>query len=382
MRQPEGGTEFETLLDTAGTSSVDHRSDVRCWRDEGRALYFVEVATGRLLKKIHTDPDNSNKRVFPSPLVSTPAIYQADVGTLTTQAYLVDADGVIWRIDMSKPDQLSDDPMDGWTARPFHDIFYDRGPADGELTYEAPILSVDNDGRVVVIVGTGDNNNFVKTTVQNRVVSLTEMLDTEVTGGVPERFSAALNWEMRVKSGTTGTRLVPSELVTGTMGLFNGTLFFGTFIAITGADACDMGKGRIHAVHYLNRDTSSPNDGPVQTFPPVLMNEIATDESAAAINIAPENAVDNLMLMGLGLTQRPTCTVVDPDETFDVWGQDLTPVTSLADPAIYLVAQGSGARAVNGLLQRRQGSNLGSVELQINKPSTLSRVISWATSTD
>jgi len=381
MPHPTTSSAFETLQDTAGSGVLEHRSDVRCWREQGRALYFVEVATGRLIKKIYMDPDAGNKRVFPSPLVGTPAIYQADVGTLTTQAYVVDADGVIWRIDMSDPDPQSAKPMDGWTARPFHDIFWGRGPADGELTYEAPVLSVDNDGRVVVIVGTGDNNNFVKTTVQNRVVSLTEVRDTSVTGTEPERFRAAMNWEMRVNSGSTGTRLVASELVTGTMGLFNGTLFFGTFIAITGADACDMGKGRIHAVHYLNRDGTSPNDGG-KTYPPILMNEVATDASAAAINIAPEDAVDNLMLMGLGLTQRPSCTVVDPDQTFDVWGQDLTPVTSLADPAIYLVAQGSGDRSATSLLQQRQGSNLGSVELRIDKPSTLSRVVSWATSTD
>jgi type IV pilus assembly protein PilY1 len=371
-----------TTLDAVGSSTgFNHRADIRCWRDQGRALYFVEVETGRLLKKIYTDPDTSNTRVFPSPLVSTPAIYQADVGTLTTQAYVVDADGVIWRIDMSSADQVSADPMTGWTARPFHDIFHGRLPDEGELTYEAPILSVDRDGRVVVIVGTGDNNNFVKPTVENRVVSLTEVRDTAVTGTVPERFKAAMNWEMRVKAGTTGPRLVASELVTGTMGLFNGTLFFGTFIAITGADACDMGKGRIHAVHYLNRDTTQPNDDS-GTYAPVLNNEVADDTSAIAINIAPENAIDNLMLMGLGLTQRPSCTIVDPDQTFDVWGESLTPVTSLADPAIYLVAQGSGDRNATTLLQRRQGSNLGSVELRLDKPSTLSRIVSWATSTD
>ena len=170
--------------------------------------------------------------------------------------------------------------MAGWTVRPFHDLFWDRGPAGGELTYEQPMLSVDTDGRLVVIVGTGDNNNFVKPTIENRVVSLTEVLDTNVTNpGRPEDFKASLNWEMRVKP-TNG--LVASELVTGSMGLYNGALFFATFIAITGSNACDMGKGRIHAVDYVLHDATDTNGTNPQTYGPLRLPGLAGDSGGTS----------------------------------------------------------------------------------------------------
>jgi hypothetical protein len=61
----------------------------------------------------------------------------------------------------------------------------------------------------------------------------------------------------------------------------------------------------------------------------------------------------------------------------------LPTVTSLAQPSIYLVAQASSSsNSVNNLVQKRQGSSLGSVELQLKKNATMSRVVSWATSVD
>lgn len=371
-------TVFKTLRSpTDPVGPFDHRSDVRCWQDMGRALYFVEVETGRLLKKIYLN--SASARIFPSPLVSTPAVFGAGVGSLTTRGYVVDADGVIWRIDMSAADQVAGNPAAGWTVQPFHDIFFNRGPADGELTYEAPILSVDNAGQVVLLAGTGDNNNFVKTTVRNRVVSLTEVVDPLATG--TERFKAAMNWEMRVKAAATGPRFVESELVTGTMGLFNGTLLFGTFIALAGSDACDLGRGRIHAVHYLLRDEAQPNDS-TGTYAPMLINDLAVDsDGTSVINVAPENAVSNLMLMGLGVTSRPSCEV--PAQTYDVFGNtDFHGIGQASDPSVYLVAQGSGARTTTTLLQNRANSRLGSIDLRLNRPSSLSRVLSWATSID
>jgi type IV pilus assembly protein PilY1 len=377
-----GSTAFKTFApqDGAATATLSHRSDVRCWKDIGRALYFVDVETGQLIKKIHTD--SANKLIFPSPLVSTPAVFEGDIGTLASRAFLTDADGVVWRIDMSAADPNPTDPMAGWTARPFHDIFWDRAPDQGELTYEPPMLSVDPEGRLVVIVGTGDNNNFVKPTVNNRVVSLTEVLATSVVNpSQATDYKASLNWELRVKP-TNG--LVASELVTGSMGLFNGSLFFGTFIAITGSNACDMGKGRIHAVNYVLHDSADTNATSPQTYGPLRIPaaELAGDSGGTSlINVSATNAVNNFMIMGLGVTQRPTCSQVDTTD-FNVFSQSLPTVTSLAQPSIYLVAQASGDKSVNSLAQKYKGSALNSIELKLKKNATMSRVVSWATSVD
>ncbi len=382
---------FSEIPDAAGNAPhIPVRAEVRCWQDIGRALYFVDVENGRLLKKIHKDA--SGKLVFSSPLVSTPALFSGDIGAVASRAFITDADGVIWRVDLSSADQKntiinagdqSGDPTIGWVARPFHDIFWDKGPGDGELSYEAPLLSVDDQGQLVVIVGTGDNNNFVKPTVENRVVSLREVIDSSVgvTPDTPQSYKAALNWEYRVKP--TGG-LVPSELVTGSMGLLDGQLFFGTFIAVSGGDACDLGKGRIHAVDYLARDLNDSNQTTPLTYGPRLLTatELGLDSAGqSVINVDASAALDNFMVMGLGVTERPTCSVFDTND-FSVFGQGVPGMSTLNPPAIYLVAQASGDKGATSLIQKHGGSALGSIELQLQKKATSSRVLSWATTID
>jgi type IV pilus assembly protein PilY1 len=388
MRDPNTSQAFISYLDVpvAGNTMIGsqrHRSDVRCWKDKGRALYFVDVETGRLLKKIHTD--SAGRLVFPSPLVSTPALFENDIGTVASRAFITDADGVIWRVDLTgDPSTYQDEnalhqkPLTGWNARPFHDVFFGMQPGDGELSYEAPILTSDPNANLVVIVGTGDSNNFVKPTVANRVVSLTEVPDPTGQPG----YKAAVNWEVRMDQ-SKGLSFVPSELVTGTMGLFNGQLYFGTFMAVSGSDACDLGKGRIHAVDYLARDTNVVYSSPA-TYGPKRLSaaELGLDTGdAAVVNVDAAHAVTNFMAMGLGVTERPTCQVLDP-ENFSVWGAQSWDVKTVSQPSIYLVAQASGSSGASSLVQNRQGSKMGSIQLKLNKKLSLSRLTSWATSVD
>ena len=122
------GRPFQSLAPqddgTGNINAFDHRFDVRCWKDSGRALYFVDVETGLLIKKIYKTSGSTGSYIFPSPIISTPSIFQSDIGTLASRAFVTDADGVIWRIDLSANDQDATHPMAGWTARPFHDIFW------------------------------------------------------------------------------------------------------------------------------------------------------------------------------------------------------------------------------------------------------------------
>jgi hypothetical protein len=219
------------------------------------------------------------------------------------------------------------------------------------------------------------------------VVSLREVIDTRdppLADTNPERFKAALNWE-KSDLGSTGLGLVPSELVTGSMALFDGQLFFATFIAINpGGDACDLGRGRIFGVHYLNRDTTGIDTAPFDNggafiYGPQHLTSVAeTVEGEGVINVTADNAIENLMIIGLGVSQRPTCSVVDPSPE-DVYGATINPITAIEDPAVYLVAQASGTASE---ATQRAASQLGSLELRLNRPVSVSRVTSWATSVD
>ncbi len=372
---------FSSFESTSSAATGNHRTDIRCWRKYGRALYFVDIETGRLIKKIHLD--SAGKFIFPSPLISTPAIFPGEIGTLASQAYVTDADGVIWRIDMSATDPLPADPMNGWTVRPFHDMFWDRSPTAGEVTYEAPILSVDEDGRPIIIAGTGDTDNFNKTTVENRVVSMTEVIDT--TTGVPaaEKYKAAFNWEKRVKP--TGG-LVPSELVTGNMALFGGQLFFPTFISVSGSDACDVGKGRIFAVDYIAKNLSDVNQTgstPITTYGPAEIQGVSfttTDSSNSVVNVTAADAVPNLLVLGLTVSQRPSCSQVDTTN-FDAFGEDIGAMSQLEQPPMYLSAQGGGTASLLNA-NANTGARLQGIDLRLTRPRTTARVLSWATSVE
>ncbi|MDH5673371.1 MAG: PilC/PilY family type IV pilus protein [Myxococcales bacterium] len=356
-----------------------HRFNVPCWQDSkgGRSLYFVDVETGKLIRKMTADLATGTKAPFPSPLVSTPALYLGDVGTLVSRAFLTDADGVVWRIDMSHADPAL------WEAHPFHDLFWDASPLEGELSYEAPILSVDNAGQVVVIVGTGNTDSFSEPTAKNRVVSLTEVLDLDTVATGAERYVAAINWEMRVKD-IAGFEV--SEMVTGPMTLIDGILYFATFIPVANSgNACDLGKGRIFAVHYLNRDLGDPHVSPkdgVTTYGPIRSTEYGGDgDTTSVVNIDAASAPDNFMVMGVSFLQRPSCsdiqTVADPltGQPYFIPGGD-------GSRQSFLVAHGVDDGAVSTLLQRRGGSAFDSLQLAVDRNAGLSRIMSWASTVE
>jgi hypothetical protein len=325
--------------------------------------------------------------VFTSPLVSTPTVFPDRVGTLASRAFLVDADGVIWRVDMSKDTQTEGDTgaydtsnPSGWSVKPFHDIFWDRAPDQGEPTYEAPILSIDNTGKLVIIVGTGDNNNFLKLAAENRVVSLTEVVDPQGQAQSLNARKAAFNWEMRARpsSGVAGTKsLVPSELVTGSMALSEGRLFFGTFIALNASGgACDLGRGRLFAVDYREANPADPNGSTPQTFPPKLI-----DGFPARFNVGDRDAEDNFLVMGLSLTTRPSCAIVEvPNDLLDIWGQNVSYLKrgTGGGAATYLVAHGSG----DDPFDTRAQSRFGTLEQAIQRPTLRTQILSWAASVD
>lgn len=368
-----------------GSSEVDHRLATQCWETQGRALYFVDIETGVLIKKVFDDdfPANtSNGIFFPSPIVGTPTAYQDAVGTIADRGYVMDADGVMWRIDMTSQDVQKDKASKGWTLRPFHDLFFDKNElSPDETTYERPILTVDDKRRVVVLIGTGDTDNFEKPGADNKIVSLTEVSHKDPPTD-PDDYQASINWELR-NEGTSGNGLVPTELVTGSMALFEGQLFAATFISNIGSgDACNYGRGRLWSLSYNQRDPADPNpvgetkDG--KTFPPLriaVTSDVAIDSDDELFNITASNAKPNLLIQGVGTTQRNVCVPPDPDPLNSYFSPKLANIRQTDPPAIWVVAQASKG-------SQRASSQLGSIQAKVARPITFSRVTSWATSVD
>lgn len=267
---------------TQGTTNV--RSRQRCWSNRGRVLTWVDIVTGEVIREFDAS-------TFNAPLTGGVALYPGDVGTVAERAFLTDADGVVWAVDFSKRR-----PSD-WDVRPFHDIFWDAGATEGQPAYDPPVISVDNEGNLVVLVATGDVDRL-DGRAANRVVSLTEHRTISAEGA--PSYSTELNWEIRLREG---------EQVTGQLELFESTVYFASFESASDpSNLCELGQSRIWAVDYLRGGATPPSGyaDPANAFPLPRFERVP---DSGVFDLHFQGPFVDQLVLGVGITQRPTCIV-------------------------------------------------------------------------
>jgi len=320
-----------------GTTTA--RENQRCWSSKGRQLFFVDPATGELLEQM-------NDTIFNAPVTGGVSFFPGGVGTIATRAFMTDADGVIWRIDMSSMS------MAEWSAQPFHDLFYDGQATSGQPAYFPPVLTTDIEGNVVVIQGTGDID-LLDSTASNKVASITELISFQSDGSIngPDGVRGRLNWEIPLQAG---------EQVTGPLDLFDGNVYFATFRANPSpSDACAYGESYIWGVEYLQADTEKL---------PLPAIESVIGSGALARNVGP---FENQVIMGVTVTQRPQCDSGFTESFVDPYsGQQRTQrrVNNQTGGQFELVAQVSGGSS------RVAGSQIGEINRAVVAPTAYSRV--------
>jgi type IV pilus assembly protein PilY1 len=319
---------------TSGLNGAQ-RVERRCWDSRGRSLFVVDVTSGHLM------------RVFEStnlyaPMTGGVAVFPAEVGTLSTRAFMSDGDGMIWRLDLRQAD------MDEWAITPFHDVFYNGGSTEkGEPAYFPPVLSTDVSGNVVVLQATG-NVDLLDGTSANRVVSLLEQVEYDGSGEYDPAtdISATLNWE---------EVLDPGEQVTGPLELFAGVVYFGSFASqVSALDACLYGSSRIWGVGYID------NAPAFETAPEIFSKTLGP--------------YDNQIVMGVAVTRRPSCFVETP--SFDPYGSAYYNIVDQGGGGFELVAQISGGGTA------ATGGTISEVSIQLPPPDAFVNVESIAGSID
>lgn len=328
------------------------RGNRRCWSGTlGRSLYVVDVATGEVIREF----DSS---VIPSPMTGGVSLFTGDVGTIATRAYTVDADGVLWRLDFSRRDPAE------WTLEPMHDLYWNDGAIEGATSTEPPIVSSDEQGNVVVIVGTGDLDDL-ESARPYRIASLT---DTASFSPTATTFVSTLNWDIHLRDG---------EQVTGPLELFDSRVYFGTFAAnVSGADACEFGSSRIWGVEYVRSQATAAAgySTPSGTFPAAGL------EGTAGTNVFDAHYVDvgsNSIALGVAITRSPTCITTDtiPDPYL---GMSREVVAASGGGTFSLTAQisGPGGTTVSG------GTSIGTFSRALPTPPPVTYVTGWAGTTD
>ncbi len=325
------------------------RGRIRDWSDlsstgevPSRSLTFVELKTGRILARVTgsmadnprdpSDATNTAKtslssyvvaapRRFDSPISGIPVAYPASIGATAKLVYVGDADGTLWRIDVTNPD-----PKD-WNVEiafdaynrgekgkaTLYDAYVPSGPAKGGLLAlepkaedaallghpieNAPLLSLDELQHPVLSFSTGEQDTF-STYSPGTVNVLVSFAD--VYGGVRAKGYQA---DVSTKDGvelafTTGGR------VTGPLNLFDGKLFFAYFDPAQNL-ACTNGTGGICGVDYLHRD----EDGsPLAVI----------DLDGAAGEEACSDFSDGSVVFGISVDQVPSCSG-DAESFDDPW---------------------------------------------------------------
>lgn len=326
-----------------GTTNA--RSRQRCWGSRGRILSWIDLVTGEIIGSF-------DESTFGAPLTGGVALYPGDVGEIAQRAFFSDADGVMWAVDFSRrrPSQ--------WTVRQFHDIFWDGGATEGQPSYDPPVVSVDLQGNLVVMTGTGDIDQL-EGTAQNRVVSLTELRSFN-SMGVPS-YTQSVNWEVRLR---------PGEQVTGAIELFGGRAYFATFESTSNPlDPCALGQSRIWAVDYLNRGASPPSgySDVINRFPNAGFE---TFPGSGVFNRHFQGPFIDQITLGVGVTQRPTC--IDGVSETDPYIGNRYRVTNVGGGTFELTAQVSGAGARPG------DGRIATISVQLPAPATFTNMTSFA----
>ena len=317
-----------------------------CWQGTGRVLYVLDAMTGSIIRKFDT---------FTAPVTGAVSVYPGGIGKVASRGFVVDADGVIWRMDFS-----SLTPSE-WTVRPLFDTYFDQGHSNGMPSYPAPTLVADDEGNVTVVVGTGDTDVLDNTVSFNRIISVTEELTFDAVGAVTN-VNGRLNWKVD---------FLPGELVTGPLDYFDETIYFSSFSPTTDPlNLCAFGHSKIWGVHYVdNTGTTTDSLDPV----PMMEYTNPVDNSTTTqlfIGKDENSALENSVVMGVGVTQRPTCaasSAVDASDPYVSFARRTQRIQAVGEPKFELVAQISGGGQVSG------GAQIKEVKIELQPPADFTR---------
>jgi len=138
LRAMDSGGGYNPINFDFSDTAFPRRTTVRQWGKScnatdpvaGRGVTVVRLDTGEIIRHFGRAAQDVPKRIvdkgrvidtpFDSPIIGTPAVYPNIVGATAQKAFVGDADGTVWRIDLS-----SSDPAQ-WRATLFQDLVKHR----------------------------------------------------------------------------------------------------------------------------------------------------------------------------------------------------------------------------------------------------------------
>jgi type IV pilus assembly protein PilY1 len=353
-------------------TAFKQRGAVQCWAAAGqpvvgRSLTIVRMDTGEVLRVFGRTADLpaalvASNRVglaptpLDSPMTGVPVVYPDSPGAIAQQVFIGDADGTVWRFD------LTDQNPQNWTGGLFLDAYNqtvdtsNTAYADGQPIQIAPVVATDRVGSVVVAIATGDQESYTATGT-NYVYAITEKADT-----ANNKLRANVDWYLPFAAG---------ERASGPMTIFDSVLYWSTFAPAGSNAVCSGGTakmwGRDYELPKVTTDLSQggvPRLQPPQNPPPTPPDFIvpATYDSTLAGKLIP----------GVSVNVTPACADTSQSITDQYTGGSHTMASYVTPGGFSLFAQ------VGGKNTGSNGAANSTFQVSLPAPTTSAVVDSWA----
>jgi type IV pilus assembly protein PilY1 len=299
--------------------------------------YFGSTGNGN-----QNDQGNGNngrhhgQQAFSAPISGVPVPYPSQTGQVADRVYIGDADGQLWRIDLSNTDPTQ------WTLNLAWDAYLDTNTTTRDGLNLPPVVSTDPVGNLVILMATGDQNLLTATTSDQRVWSITESPYTHFT---------SQNW-LIPRTGSQGH-------VAGPMAVFNDILYFATYTPQSG-NACSPGTADLWGVDFRRpKSTGWPLDG--------LTNPAAS---------YTHGATDGSIIFGVSTTQLPSCN--NTGTTNDPYFGSHSQVTNVGQSEYRLMWQTGAGSGVTGNGVRAEGTVSAMQNMTLPSPGQSTKIDAWA----
>ncbi len=342
-------------------SKYKPRNQGHCWLDgPDQNLAVVRISDGKILHLFTAnlsdvpaglDPTLVSVAPFDAPLTGIPVGYPSQVGTVSNRIYLGDADGGLYRVDLSNPDPTK------WKVDLIFDAYSVTGDTDtsGEPVQGVPILSVDDVGNVVIIYSTGDQNLLQGASgMKARIWSIVE----KPTPSGSYNYTIDTNWFLNFDDG---------KRVTGPIAVFDGVSYFATYTPAppNAPDVCTAGYGSLWGVHY--KDGLDTGSGPHP------LGRLPKDPAAKPIVYTDELKQDpGSVIYGTAVQMEPPC--FDTSTVTDNYIGAHTAITNATAPTFSLLYHTGGVGKAYGGPNARTKANT----MKLPTPRNTLRFDSWA----
>ena len=241
-----GTTLTNLVLQSAGSSPV------------GKAFYVIDMNTGAKLWEYTVTDDASMGRV-----PAAPTAVDTDGDGFADRVYVGDLNGNIWRFDLQAVGTTSGlgTLVTGWTGSKLF------GASTGQPFYNKVAVAADPVGQLWVYGGTGDLNDLLGTSSQDRFYAIKEAYPW-VTGTPPATVPAAVTDADLADVGSVNTLNVNDPIFAGTLGwyfplpgggekilsdaeVFAQVLLFTSFTPTVASCTSKGGTSQVYALSYL-----------------------------------------------------------------------------------------------------------------------------------